>query len=345
MGCTPTEKDIYFQALELVGKEPGDYSAKLNIQLDPQMRADVATKVILRFLLDVMKSNQAYIKEDIDTEFLHDFRVAVRRTRAALSQVRAVFPAETTARFKQDFAYIGKLSNDLRDLDVYLLAEDSYRAMLPDVLRNDISPLFGYLHQKRSNALRNVVAGLNSKKYAQILNDWEAFLAEPAVDSPTAGNAGVLIIELAQARIYKQYRRVVKDGRQILKDTQDEMLHALRIECKKLRYLLEFFATLFPADKIATLIKQLKRLQDNLGDFNDFCVQQDYLLNIAGELPLDDQKTHRTLLAIGSLIGTLDQERHRVKGEFAQTFTTFAAPANKALFKELFAAKKKEVVA
>ncbi|MBN1995240.1 MAG: CHAD domain-containing protein [Anaerolineae bacterium] len=343
IGCSPAEKDAYLLALEAVGRQPGDYSAKLNIRLDPQLRADEATKVILRFLLNVMKRNEPYVKKDVDPEFLHDFRVAVRRTRSALSQIKNVFPAETTDRFKQDFARIGRLSNDLRDLDVYLLAEDTYRAMLPDILRNSITPLFNYLREKRAEARQKVVAGLNAPEYARVLHDWEAFLAEPPLDSPSAGNAALPIIQLAQDRIYKRYRRIVKSGRQILENTADEQLHALRIEGKKLRYLLEFFAGLFPADEIETLLKQLKRLQDNLGHFNDLCVQEQYLLNVVEELPLNGPSARKTLLAVGGLIGSLDQQRQRVKGEFAKTFTAFASASNRALFQKLFAPEKKEV--
>ena len=337
-GLTKTKEDnLFFSAVEAAGKEPGDYSAKLNLQLDPEMCAEEAAKVILSFLLEIIKINEPYIKADVDTEFLHDFRVAVRRTRSVLSQIRDVFPADTTERFKQDFAYVGRLSNQLRDLDVYLLKEDEYRAMLPDVLRNDIEPLFDYLRTKRFGALQEVIDGLNSAQYAQILQDWEIFLREPPGDSPTAPKTGQPIIELAQQRIFKRYRRIVKSGQRILENTEDELLHALRIECKKLRYLLEFFASLFPPKKIAALIKQLKQLQDNLGDFNDLCVQEEYLLNVAMEFPITDHRSRKTILAIGSLVDMLHQERQRVKGNFAQTFNAFASQANRKLFKELFA--------
>ncbi len=115
------------------------------------------------------------------------------------------------------------------------------------------------------------------------------------------------------------------------------MLHVLRIECKKLRYLMEFFASLFPRKKINALIGQLKNLQDNLGDFNDLCVQQEYLLNVVTELPASQHQVKKTLVAIGSLIETLEHEKKSVKDAFARTFTAFAAPANQELFQELFA--------
>ena len=341
LGLIPAgPEELYRSAMTAAGKTPGNYSGKMKLKLDPAMRSDEATKVILRQLLDVIKTNEEFVKRDIDTEFLHDFRVAIRRTRSALSQIRYVFPAETTNHFKQNFAAIGRISNQLRDLDVYLLDEETYRAMLPDVLQQDIDPLFNYLRQKRAVALQDVIDGLNSFDYAWALKEWEAFLDAPPEESETAINAATPIIDLARQRIYKRYRRIVKAGRRILKDTQDEQLHNLRIECKKLRYLMEFFAGLFPPKKIDVLIKQLKNLQNNLGDFNDLCVQEEYLLNIASEIPITGAQSRKTMLAIGGLVETLDKRRAVVKGEFAQTFTAFAAPKNKKLFKELFAAPK-----
>ncbi len=339
-GLTPgTEKEFFLNVLALADTEPGSYSAKVNIQLDPAMRSDEATKIILRFLLKVMRTNEAVFEKDLDTEILHDFRVAIRRTRSALAQIKNVFPARTTDRFKKDFAFVGKRSNALRDLDVYLLNQESYKKRLPAVLRDDIDPLFEHLRKKRASAFQHVMRGLKSKKYAQIIKDWEVFIDKPPPDSATAANAELPVIEMARRRIYKKFRGIVKTGNKIQANTEDELLHALRIECKKLRYLMEFFAKLFPRKKINALIDQLKNLQDNLGDFNDLCIQQEYLLNIATELPGGQQQLKKTLVAIGSLVETLNREKQTVRGAFDRTFTDFAAPANQALFKELFASK------
>ncbi len=332
-----TEKEFFFNALASADKKPGSYSAKVNIQLDPAMRSDQAAKVVLRFLLNVMRINEAIFEKDLDTEVLHDFRVALRRTRSALAQIKNVFPTRTTDRFKKNFAYVGKRSNDLRDLDVYLLNQDAYKAMLPAVLRDDIDPLFRHLRKKRAKAFQHVLRDLKSKKYAKIMKDWETFLNKQPPDSATASNAELPIIDLARRRIYKKYRGVVKTGSKILANSEDQMLHVLRIECKKLRYLMEFFASLFPRKKINALIGQLKNLQDNLGNFNDLCVQQEYLLKISAELPASQQQFKKTLVAIGSLIETLDQEKQSVKDAFAKIFTDFAAPANQELFQQLFA--------
>ena len=334
------KEDIYFKALASVNKIPGSYSSKLNIKLDPDMRSDKATKKILRSLLQVMKTNEVYISKDLDTEFLHDYRVAIRRTRSALGQIRNVFPKETTSRFKKDFSYIGKLSNQLRDLDVYLIKNDAYKAKLPPILRDDIDPLFDYIRNKRSRALKQVVSSFESHRYRLILQDWETFLNEPFEDEPTTSNAGLCILTLAQKRIYKQYESIVEASNRMLVNIDDERLHALRIECKKLRYLMEFFFSLFSPKKMTALIAQLKKLQNKLGDFNDLCVQQEYLLDISEELPATNKKNKRVLVSIGSLISALDREMRVVKKSMFKTFANFASPPNERLFRELFASKQ-----
>ena len=332
-----TEDDVYFKGLNTAHKTPGSYSTKVSLRLDPKMRADEATRVILQFLLSVIRVNAAHIEKDIDTEFIHDFRVAVRRTRAALGQIRSVFPAETTERFKKDFAFVGQLTNELRDLDVCLLKEEAYKAKVAPVLSKDIEPLFDYLRKKRSEAFHKVIDGLNSQRYATILKDWEALLNTPPQDSSAAANAGVPAIRLARKRTFKKYKSVVKAGNRISESADDRMLHVLRIHCKKLRYLMEFFASLFHPEAINSLIDQLKRLQDNLGDFNDLRVQEEYLLNVAKQLSVSRGRTERIFLAIGSLVGALAGDREILRNEFAETYAGFSAPANKELFQNLFA--------
>ena len=334
---------VYFKALEVARKTPGDYSSKLNLQLVPDMRADEATKTILRSLLEIIRINENYVKADLDTEFLHDFRVAIRRTRATLSQIKGVFPSDITKRFRRDFSFLGKLSNQLRDLDVYLLKETTYKAMLPESLRDDINPLFDFLKEKRLDALEEVRNGLDSQKYSEIIRGWEVFLNQLPEDTPTLHSAGIHIFDLAQRRIYKTYRKTLKTAARIFEAADDELLHTLRIECKKLRYLMEFFSSLFPSNKISILIRELRKLQDNLGDFNDLCIQKEYLQTITEELPITGQQSRRTILAIGSLIGTLEEESQAAKDSFSKIFSKFTSLSSRELYRELFAAKKGKV--
>ncbi|MBN1904762.1 MAG: CHAD domain-containing protein [Deltaproteobacteria bacterium] len=328
--------DSFLKAMESANIRPGSYSTKIDISLAPDMRSDEALKTILRFLLSIIKINVSQIERDLDTEFIHDFRVAVRRTRSALGQIKHVFSSEETARFKEDFSFLGKLSNEVRDLDVYLLKEGEYRSKLPAALHDDIGPLFDYLHKLRNNVFKRLVQRLKSGKYKKIIRNWEDFLSQPHQHNSDASNAGVAVFDLSRKIIHKKYKDVIKTGKKTLKAPDDLLLHALRIHCKNLRYLMEFFAGLFPEHKMSKGVKILKKLQDNLGEYNDLCVQIKYLLDISMQLPLTRKPNNKTLLAIGSLISTLESEKEISKNAFKEKFAQFSSEENRAFFSELF---------
>lgn len=335
-GFRISEKDIFGDAAEMLDRSPGQYSTKIKVPLDPEMPAIEAAKAILCFILNIISENEAGIRKDIDTEFLHDFRVAIRRTRSALGQIKNIFPPDITGRFREEFSCLGKLSNHLRDWDVYLLHEERYKEMLPENLREAIAPLFTYIKAERKKEFRKVIRGLNSPQYSAVLRDWQAFLQSVPEDASSAPGAFRPVVEVARERIYKKYQKILRLGGKIKNDSPDKKLHRLRIECKRLRYLMEFFCEVFPGEEINILIKQLKKLQDNLGRYQDFSVQKATLGHFAQKFSASNaDRERKTILAIGALIGTLEMERRKVRKSFANTFTSFASAENKKMFAKL----------
>ena len=335
---------FYAYILAYGGKKPGNYSNKLNLSLKPDMRSDAAIKQIFRRLLTIARANEPGIQADIDSECLHDFRVALRKTRSLLTQTRGVFPPDVTERFRQDLRDVMSVTNELRDLDVYLLDEPRYRSLIAQTdMQEALTPVFDYLRTRRGEALKRVQEELVSERYTKIMDDWQAFVEAPCPKKPpkNAPQATTPILTLAQARIYKRYRRILKDGRAALASGDPEDLHALRIDGKKLRYLLEFFQSTLPPKKVGKLIKLTKRLQNNLGTFNDLTVQQEYLLHIAGELPVDDVTAKRALMAVGMLAEALARQRDEVQAEFEDIFARFSSPKTQSLVRELCGRKSK----
>ena len=155
---------------------PGDYSSKLNLSLNHEASGREATCDILKRLQDVRHQNEAGIRADWDTEFLHDFRVAIRRTRSALSQIKGVLPEDAVAHFKDEFRQLGRSTNRLRDLDVYLLEEETYRAMLPQSLQPGLDAVFSRLKSERRLALSDMVQVLDAPEYRDLMDAWTTFL-------------------------------------------------------------------------------------------------------------------------------------------------------------------------
>ena len=159
-----------------VGLVPGSYSSKIKIELKPEIQSFDALKIILNHLFHTITVNERGVIDDIDTEFLHDFRVAVRRTRSALSQVKNVFSEEDYKKAKQNFRYLGRITNEMRDMDVYILKEHEYKNLLPENLAEAINPFFDFLRKNRSKELTKLKRNLKSAKYQNIKDEWICFL-------------------------------------------------------------------------------------------------------------------------------------------------------------------------
>jgi CHAD domain-containing protein len=275
---------------------------------------------VSRSLLAAMRSNEAGVDKDIDTEFLHDFRVAVRRQRSALTIFAGVFAPDPIDGFKREFAALGRLTGPLRDLDVYLLDEDRFRGLVPTALQAGLDGLFDDLRAQRRQALAEVRTALHAPAYRQLTTAWDTFLADPQ-PGPAAAQP---VLDLARVRLRRRHDRVLRRGRAIRARTPASALHRLRIECKKLRYLLEFFAALFAAEDVEALVSRLKGLQDNLGEFNDLSVQQDRLRTALAGLPPRRQSSLAEAAALGGLVAALHARQQEVRREFAVAFDAFA---------------------
>jgi CHAD domain-containing protein len=333
----PDAQDPMLDALAIIGITPGDYSSKLNLHLDPDMRADQATRIILHCLLDTLLMNEAGTRKGTDTEFLHDFRVAVRRTRSALGQIKGVLPRRVLNRYQREFAWLGQVTGNTRDLDVYLLNFDAYRNSLPASMQADIEPLRDFLHRHWQSEHKALVRALDSARYRRLVGNWRSFLEQPVNERSTLPNARRPAYEVACKRIWRIYKRILKEGRAIGPDTPAEALHELRKSAKKLRYLMEFFLTLFPAGKIKRLINVLKNLQNNLGDFQDFEVQVLTLKQFSQQMVEENMAPAATLLAMGMLIEGLERRQQQAREEFSKCFSTFSLPENQVRFRTMFA--------
>ncbi|MEO5342654.1 MAG: CHAD domain-containing protein [Gammaproteobacteria bacterium SHHR-1] len=326
---------FYPRLLKAVAAEPGAYSAKLDFSLKPEQRADAAAKQILLFLLGVIEANLEGVKADTDSEFLHDLRVAVRRTRSALSQIKQVFDPISLAHYRQEFGWLGQISGPTRDMDVYLLKFPDYSNSLPEEYRDALEPLHRYLERHQRSEQKKLARRLQSKRLLSLLADWREFLQQPVPQVANHANAVRPVLEVASRRIHRMYKRVMREGRLIEDDSPAEELHELRKSCKKLRYLMEFFQSLYPASEIKSLIKSIKALLDNLGDFQDLEVQAGKMKQMSEELRQSRVSTE-TLLAIGMLIDGLLERQHQERTRFAQRFAEFASAENRALFDDLF---------
>jgi CHAD domain-containing protein len=336
------EPSLLLRALAAAGEKTHPPGLEAPPELPPGTSSDAATRSVLLRLYAAMRLNEDGLRRDLDSEFLHDFRVAVRRTRAALGQLKRVFPERALERFRSDFKWLGDLTGPTRDLDVYLLKLPAYRDLLPPDLRTELDPLEQLLVERQRAEHRRLVRGLETTRYAALLRDWPEFLEGEASDETQPPAARLPVAELASERILRLHRRVLKRGRKAIDAPSAERMHRLRLECKKFRYLIEFFAELYPPKETRRALRSLKRLQDNLGDFNDLEVQQDALSGFARDLAANGTEHERTLLALGRLVERLAVEQERERSAVRKRFESFAERENQQRIRALFSGARRK---
>jgi CHAD domain-containing protein len=331
----PADRSPYAEAVVSAEDLWPDPPGKRVVITDPGLRADATVKRILRGLLDTQLRNEAGALAETDTEFLHDYRVAVRRTRALLGQLDRAFPAGVMARFGRQFAELAAVTGPARDWDVFLLALPHLDARLPEAMRGQLDPVRALVVERARVAHARLNARLRSAAYRRFVETWTAFLDKPAPRRPSAELAVAPIGELASRRIWKLFRRLLREGRAITDQSPAEALHELRKTAKKLRYQMELFQDLYDAERLALLLRHLKKLQNLLGEFQDASVQIGHLRDMADGLGRRDASLD-SLLAVGALVAILHDDQARQRRHLADVFDKFASHGHRKQFRRLF---------
>jgi len=324
------------QVFVLLGIKRERYTAKPTVPLHPDAPARESAVTIIKAFMQTARRNEKGVVADYDTEFLHDYRVSLRKVRSVLSLFKGVFEDTATARLQEDFASLMQTTNTLRDLDVYLLNREQYFSLVPAETHDGLRILFDYLAGERKKEQKNVSKFLRSKVYrAEIDRLEKLFAAASAIAAGPKGQEKSLVF--ASGLILKRYGKVCKIARSIDEETADEVVHQLRINCKKLRYLMEFFAPLFAKDDMKRLLKALKSLQDNLGNFNDYSVQQIFLRQILSEKMHGFRGAELQVAAsVGALTAMLFRLQSKERGQVMKNFALFDNSATRTIFTKLF---------
>lgn len=270
------------------------------------MPAPRAVAVILETLRSLMIDSQEGVVGRIDEELLHDYRVAVRRTRSALTLFGAVMPPGMLRRSRRFFEDLGRRTNVARDLDVLLLELPGYAAGLPDGDAAGLASLSRELARQVAGEYAAIGRWLRGKTYRRALETWRGDVATLA-GTPH----GAPIDALATGAIREAAATAFNQAEKLEGNESDTAIHRMRIRFKRLRYALEFARGLSPGGEIESFIVALKALQDELGLYQDLVVHQG---RIAG--PVRRERANAELVRVGDrLVAELRHRQARLHGE------------------------------
>lgn len=307
---------------EKASQVPGQQRVKAPLKLAPSQPALRAAQEILEREWAVILTNEPTGRGGWDPEVLHDFRVSVRRTRSCFVHFKKALGVEVVTSFRPEFKWLGSVTGPARDLDVLLEALDTRRRELARGTLSDLDELRAYLHHRQAMLRDELESELASARWAVLRARWSRYLEDPS-RYPSGPDAEREAREFVGDRLWIRFRRIANARSVTEPGTSIAQLHALRIECKKLRYLLEFARSFYTPSDMTALISLLKQLQNVLGAINDDDTQERALETHASHLLAESPRSVRTVMAIGAVRETLRRDLDQQRQLFARRFTRF----------------------
>ncbi|HEY0267571.1 MAG TPA: CHAD domain-containing protein [Rhizomicrobium sp.] len=225
------------------------------------MRPEEAFRATLSDCLAQITANAATLRVGRSVEGLHQLRVAFRRLEVALGAFGRELGQEWLEELRSRAKILSGRLAPARDLDVFvgkLLAEP------PQAGGGDgLVALRARAESARDAAWASAAACVQAADFELFLDDVAALAA-----SQLPLTRDQRLPRTAARMLDRQVRRVQKRGKTARSEEEGDM-HRLRIALKKLRYTAEFFAPLYPRSRVTAYLKQVRALQNHLGDLND----------------------------------------------------------------------------
>jgi adenylate cyclase len=197
-----------------------------------------------------------------DQEFVHQFRVSLRRLNSLIKVFKPALPGRYQTRWTKRVKALSQITGDVRDLDV--MRSGILEPML------DCNESSSQAHAKAAIAILDKTKQEALAEVQQLHYGGPVLLfARELQDLDTAGFPNNLH-RFAEKQLAELHRNALKRLTKTLKTPTPENAHRFRIALKHLRYSCEFFAPLFDNEEMVEYAKAIAGLQDAFGFINDF---------------------------------------------------------------------------
>lgn len=249
--------------------------------------AEAGRKVLLHDFIQML-THESGSRTGENIEDVHQMRVATRRMRSALRLLEAYYKPKAIKPFNDSLRQVARRLGTVRDLDVLIEDIQKVQSRVSEEGRSALQVIIDHFDTKRQKARAKLNKHLDSDAYARFVDDFSIFLVTPTLGAVEVDTASItpyqvrhavpalLQDHLATVRAYDTVMPTPNKNGET--DPLPEMvtLHQLRIEFKRLRYAMYFFADVLGAQG-DSFIDEIKVMQDLLGRLNDTYVAEDHL--------------------------------------------------------------------
>jgi triphosphatase len=222
--------------------------------------------------------NEDILQSTLDSEAVHQARVAIRRLRAAFSMFKTLVVGADADAMRRELKWLSDLLGEVRDIDVFLETRVKEIALQhPNVA--GVAELASRLEETRERARGRLEDGLQSERFRALLLG-----VARCVHDGEWPKRDDLFVDFANSELKRRLRAVQK-RRKAVGASDALKRHRLRIAAKKLRYMVEFAKPIVSNKSLAAAADRLEQLQDLLGELNDAIAGERLLAHAVSEPP------------------------------------------------------------
>lgn len=237
------------------------------------MNKNSSAAILMKMFLDLL-SNIYHYREKIlfggDDEDLHQLRIACRQTVVLMGEFGLLYDGEEFLEHRSGVKDIITMSNEKRDLDVLNIELSKIEETIEaSQHQKAFETLKEYVEKRIKKEDDLIITYLQSEICTNRLIAWKNYITD--MKRADISIYGALPIgSLSKYVIFQRFLKIKKYIKKLdYKSDIHKSLHKLRIEYKKMRYLLESFGYLYNKKEIVKLLKKIKKLQNILGTFHD----------------------------------------------------------------------------
>ncbi|PWI34819.1 hypothetical protein DI392_00610 [Vibrio albus] len=269
-------------------------AGKVLVEPDTEDVSVVIQDGLSKFLLVASENAQLYVRHH-NPEALHQYRVALRYSRALLKSNRNYIPSELFQFLKQCCKDLTEPTGRLRDLEVFGEHLKEYTEDLPEFFRDGARHMQSDLHWEANKYRQKILSWFLSNGFQSLLAEFSQNITNISITVPRDE-----YYQYQSNQIRKLHKKVSAMFSEL--DTLSvSQLHQLRIMVKNQRYIASFFPNLSGNIDIGSH----KKIQTALGLIHDYAMQRDFAIEYIEQKQQDEKNLKAIALFTGGLISYL----------------------------------------
>ncbi len=275
----------------------------------------------LQHYLSLLRDYQPLALEGLHPEGVHRMRVSIRHFRALLRIYSDIFAEMDGKGLDKELRWLSRELGRARDADVCEMAIRGFNESLPAAAAAAARPYEEHLRDTTIAAYMNLAEVFAGERYTQLLARMQE-LVSAGPSAATKERLGDLSVsDAADSDVHPAAKKMLKRGARIAAGSPDRLWHKLRIQAKRMRYLVDFFAVA-ELMRWQPSVKALGTLQDLLGDQQDAITALERLEDYLHSLPETEENTGLRL-SIARLMASEADRIVECRRRFPTTWSQF----------------------